>query len=153
MSEPVTNPPEGYQRIIPYLSYDDAPAAIAFIERAFGFTRRFVMPMPDGRIGHAELELGGHALLLASAYEEMGMASPKALAKVHGQVMVYVDDVEAHHARARAAGATVTAEPEDQPHGARMYRATDPEGHRWIFAQQVRRVDLDTLLEGGPKAS
>ena len=149
----VANPPVGYQRVIPYLSYADAPAAIAFLERAFGFARRFVMPMPDGRIGHAELELGGHALLLASAYEEMGMASPNALPSVHGQVMVYVDDVDAHYARARDAGATLASEPEDQPHGARMYRAVDLEGHRWIFAQQMRTVDLATLLEGDPMDS
>jgi PhnB protein len=141
------NPPDGYQRVIPYLSYGDAPAAIDFLERAFGFRRRFVMPMPDGRIGHAELELGGHALLLASAYEEMGMAPPQALPAVHGQVMVFVDDVDAHHARALEAGATTATEPEDQPHGARQYRAVDPEGHRWIFAQQIRDVDLATLLD------
>ncbi|MEM1417100.1 MAG: VOC family protein [Myxococcota bacterium] len=149
----VKNPPEGYQRVIPYLSYADAPAAIEFLEKAFGFTRRFVMPMPDGRIGHAELELGGHALLLASAYEEMGMASPAKLPNVHGQVLVYVDDVDAHHARALAAGATIATEPEDQPHGDRSYRATDPEGHRWIFATHLRNVDLASLLEGDPMDS
>ncbi|MEN0066808.1 MAG: VOC family protein [Myxococcota bacterium] len=146
----VPNPPEGYQRVIPYLSYADAPAAIDFLERAFGFQRRFVMPMPDGRIGHAELELGGHALLLASAYEEMGLAAPNALPAVHGQVLVYVDDVDAHYEQALKAGATVATEPEDQPHGARHYRAVDPEGHRWIFAQQVRNVDLGSLLDTYP---
>ena len=146
----VKNPPDGYQRVIPYLSYRDAPAALDFLEHAFGFARRFVMPMPDGRIGHAELELAGHALFLASAYEEMGFAPPTGLTAVHSQVMVYVDDVDAHYARAIAAGATAATEPEDQPHGARQYRAIDPEGHRWIFAQQIRDVDLATLLDADP---
>lgn len=144
------NPPAGYQRIIPYLSYRDAPAALDFLERAFGFEKRFVMPMPDGRIGHAEMALGGHALLLASAYEEMGMQSPQSLGNVHGQVLVYVDDVDAHHDRALAAGATIATAPEDQPHGDRSYRATDPEGHRWIFATRVRDVDYATLSASDP---
>jgi PhnB protein len=143
-------PPDGYQRVIPYLSYRDAPAAIAFLQEAFGFQERFTMPMPDGRIGHAELELGGHALLLASAYEEMGMASPNDIGRLHGQVLVYVDDVDAHYARAVEAGATVAGEPEDQPSGDRSYRATDPEGHRWIFSTHVRDVDLKTLLSSDP---
>ena len=64
--------------------------------------------------------------------------------------VVYVDDVDAHFAQAREAGATIATEPEDQPHGARTYRATDPEGHRWIFSQQVRDVDLATLKRDDP---
>jgi uncharacterized glyoxalase superfamily protein PhnB len=52
--------------------------------------------------------------------------------------MVVVDDVDAHHERARAAGATIAAAPADQPHGSRIYRAVDPEGHRWIFSQPIR---------------
>ena len=147
----VKNPPDGYQRVIPYLSYQDAPAALDFLEQAFGFTRRFVMPMGDGRIGHAELELDGNALLLASSFEEMGMTSPKALGKTHGQVLVYVDDVDAHCERARAAGAEITMEPTDQPHGDRSYRATDPEGHLWIFATHLRDVDLQAMLEAHQK--
>ncbi|MGF1467929.1 MAG: VOC family protein [Sandaracinaceae bacterium] len=143
------NPPDGYQRVIPYLSYADAPAAIAFLTEAFGFEERIRFPMPDGRIGHAELQLGEHALLLASAYPEMGMASPKGLDAVHAQVLVYVDDVDAHFARAKAAGATIATEPEDQPHGDRSYRAVDPEGHRFIFATHVRDVDLSALARSG----
>lgn len=139
------NPPDGHQRAIPYLSYADAPAAIAFLERAFGFEEHVRFPMPDGRVGHAELAIGDHCVMLATAYEEMGMASPSTLPAVHGQVLCYVDDVDAHYARAKAAGANITKELEDQPHGDRTYRATDPEGHRWIFATHVKDVDLSTL--------
>jgi uncharacterized glyoxalase superfamily protein PhnB len=125
-------PPDGTQRIIPYLSYDDAPAAIDFLCAAFGFEERFRYPMPDGRVGHAELGFQGNAVMLASASDGFGQP-PARLGGVHGQVYCLVDDVDAHHARARDAGATIAAEPVDE-HGTRYYRAVDPEGHRWIFA-------------------
>lgn len=143
----VTNPRKGSQRLVPYLAYADAPAALAFLSRAFGFEEKFRLPMPDGRIGHAELTLGGDVvLMLASVYPEMGFASPADLPGLPGQVFCYVDDVDAHCERARAAGATIRAEPRDEPHGDRMYRAVDPEGHRWMFATHVKDVDLSTLV-------
>jgi PhnB protein len=90
--------------------------------------------MPDGRIGHAEVELDGQTLMLASVYPEIGLATPMKLDGVHCQVYCYVDEVDEHFSRARAAGAIIVNEPENQDHGARSYRAMDPEGHRWIFA-------------------
>jgi len=126
------NPPQGMQRIIPYLSYADAPAAIGFLCKAFGFEERFRYPMPDGRIGHAELGYQDNVVMLASAYEGFG-ESPLRLPAVHAQVYCFVDDVDAHFARARESGATVVGEPKNE-HGTRFYRAVDPEGHRWIFA-------------------
>ena len=126
------NPPQGMQRIIPYLSYADAPAAIGFLCKAFGFEERFRYPMPDGRIGHAELGYQDNVVMLASANEGFG-ESPLRLPAVHAQVYCFVDDVDAHFARAREAGATVVGEPKNE-HGTRFYRAVDPEGHRWIFA-------------------
>jgi len=125
------------QRIIPYLAYADAEAALAFLERAFGFTERFRFPMPDGRIGHAEVTLGDNVLMLASTYPELGFAGPGDLDAVHSQVMCYVDDVDAHFERAREGGAILMGEPRDSDHGDRSYRAMDPEGHRWIFASRI----------------
>lgn len=119
-------------RFIPYLVYTDAPAALAFLAKAFGFEERMRYPMPDGRIGHAELEYQGSFLYLASAYEELGLLSPQKLAGLHCQVVCKVDDLDAHFERARAAGATIATEPADQ-HGMRAYRAVDQEGHRWMF--------------------
>ena len=141
MSRPDRTP----QRIVPYLSYADAPAAIEFLCKAFGFEETYRLEMGDGRIGHAELTLGGNVLMLASAYPEMGMQSPAELPAVHSQVQIDVDDVDAHHARARKAGATIAAEPEDQPYGDRSYRATDPEGHRWTFSTHVRDVSPEEI--------
>src|SRR5437764_639217 len=121
------------QRIIPYLQYADAPAAIAFLCRAFGFEERMRYPMPDGSIGHAEIALADDAIVyLASAWHEGGFAAATELPAVHSQLMVQVDDVDAHFARAREAGATIVAEPHEE-HGARRYRAMDPEGQRWVF--------------------
>jgi PhnB protein len=122
-------------RIVPYLSYADAAEAIDFLTKAFGFVERYRYPMPDGKIGHAELEYEGASVFLASEWPGANMVSPRKLDGVHCQTWVRVDDVDAHHARARAAGATIAAEPEDQPHGERIYRAIDPEGHRWVFGQ------------------
>lgn len=133
-------PPEGYQRIIPYLMYADAAAAIEFLGRAFGFEERMRMPTPDGAIMHAELAYQGNVVMLATVYPEMGYASPKDLPARHGSVMCYVDDVDAHYARAKAAGATIVAELEDKFYGDRMYSAQDPEGHQWFFATHIRDV-------------
>lgn len=122
------------RQLIPYLSYADAPAAIDFLCRAFGFEETFRYPMDDGRVGHAELSSGDTRLFLASAYPELGFRSPRELEGVHGQVYCVIDDVDAHHAAAREAGATIAREPCEE-HGTRSYRAIDPEGHRWIFAE------------------
>ena len=130
------NPPEGMQRIIPYLAYADAPKAIEFICAAFGFTERFRYPMDDGRIGHAELSFHDDVIMLASTFEGFG-ESPLKLGGTHATVYCFVDDADAHCDRARAAGATIVAEPVND-HGNRFYRAMDPEGHRWIFATPLK---------------
>ena len=129
------------QSIIPYLAYEDAPAALTFLRDAFGFKERFRFPMPDGRIGHAEVTLGDSVLFLASVWKEAGAMSPKDLPGVHSQIYCSVDDVDAHFERARNAGATVINSPADQGHGDRSYRAVDPEGHRWIFGTPTQGAD------------
>ena len=125
------------QTIIPYLAYEDAPAALTFLRDAFGFEERFRMAMKDGRIGHAEVALGDSVLFLASLWKEVGNMSPKDLPGIHSQIYCRVDDVDAHFIRARDAGATVINEPTDQEYGERTYRALDFEGHRWIFGSPV----------------
>ena len=127
-----------YAPIVPMLSYEDAPAAIGFLTAAFGFEAGEPWVMEDGRIGHCELSRDGVVqLTLASAYPEMGMQSPRALETRYSQLLVQVDDVDAHHDVAVEHGAVVSAPPATQGHGNRIYRAVDPEGHRWIFSQSV----------------
>jgi uncharacterized glyoxalase superfamily protein PhnB len=139
----------GTQRIVPMLAYEDAAAAIDWLVRAFGFRELTRMTGEDGRIGHAELELDGGVVYLASPTPDY--QSPRrhrgaceaarkwsAVPWVIDGVMARVGDANAHFSRARAAGATILSEPEDAPYG-RIYRAEDLEGHRWMFAQPAKR--------------
>lgn len=122
------------QRIFPMLAYQDAPAAIDFLCRAFGFRERWRMDGEDGTIGHAEVELDGQVIMLASVWRDGGLGTPHELGGVHCQLRCVVDDVDGHWRQAREAGAVVLDGPADQGYGERTYRALDPEGHRWIFA-------------------
>lgn len=137
----VQNPPCGSQRIVPYLLYADAPAAIEFLTRAFGFTERMRMPGPDGLVMHCELDMCGEIVMVASAMDSVGTKGPRDLPAFHAFALVYVDDVDAHHERAAAEGAEILTPPEDQFYGDRTYRARDSEGLMWTFAQHVRDVD------------
>ncbi|MDA0947382.1 MAG: VOC family protein [Planctomycetota bacterium] len=137
----VQNPPCGSQRIVPYLLYADAPAAIEFLTRAFGFTERMRMPGPEGLVMHCELDMCGEIVMIASAMDSVGTKGPRDLPAFHAFALVYVDDVDAHHARAEAEGAEILTPPEDQFYGDRTYRARDCEGLMWTFAQHVRDVD------------
>jgi uncharacterized glyoxalase superfamily protein PhnB len=125
----------GIQCIVPSLAYADAPAAIKFLSEAFGFEETFRYPMPDGRVGHAELIYEGNMLMLASVYEGFG-ETPLKLPMTSCTLWCYVADVDAHYARALEAGATITSEMIED-HGMRFYRASDPEGHRWVFAKEL----------------
>ena len=134
-ASPAQDPP-----VVAYLCYEDAPAAIEFLCKPFGFDETFRYAMPDGRIGHAELAYQGRrAFYLASVYQEMGFQSPKDPPGLPCQLACRVDDIDTHFERARDAGATIAAEPQDQDHGDRMYRAVDPEGHRWMFSMAIER--------------
>jgi len=127
------------------LSYADPAGASDFLVRAFGFTERYRVSMPDGSLVHAELVLDEAVVSLAGAWRDAGLFPPSELKGCHGQLAVMVSDVDAHWAHARDAGATIVAAPEDQFHGHRIYRAQDPEGHRWIFQQKLREVSPEAL--------
>jgi uncharacterized glyoxalase superfamily protein PhnB len=135
------------QRLFPMVAYEDAGAAADWLCQAFGFTERgerYVME--DGTVGHAELELGGETVMLATpnrAYEgpkrhrESCDAARRWLDNpwVVDGVLVLVDDLDTHHEHALAAGASVIRPPEEGPAG-RLYTAEDLEGHRWMFQQR-----------------
>ncbi|HEV2901855.1 MAG TPA: VOC family protein [Gaiellaceae bacterium] len=118
-------------RIAPYLLYEDGAAAIDFLTKAFGFEE--VMRMDEGGIvNHAELRLGDDSIMLGSPGE--GYESPRKADHRTSLVHVYVDDVDTHFERAKAAGAEIVQEPTDQEYGDRRYDAKDPEGQLWSFA-------------------
>ena len=124
-------------RIVPTLKYEDAPAAIEWLCTALGFEKHLVVAADGGSIRHAQLVLGGDMIMLGSARESAFDAmqkTPRAAGGVGTQSpYIVIDDVDAHHARARTAGAEIVMAPEDQDYGGRSYSCRDPEGHLWNF--------------------
>lgn len=130
------------QVVIPMLAYENGPEAMDWLIRAFGFTERD-RRVEDGRLTHGELDTGGGVIMLATP--SLHYHGPKKhreecdsarawhdVPYVIDGVLVYVDDVDAHFERAKAAGATILSPVEGQ-----RYRAEDVEGHRWMFMQSV----------------
>lgn len=142
--------PPGWPRLSTALYCDDARAAIAWYERAFGFTVEIIVDAPDGSVAHSEMRYGEALLMVSEGSAErearFGVPgrAPRAAGGINTQsVMLYVDDVDAHCAQARAAGARITSEPSDHDYGAeywtdRSYGCVDPEGHLWWFSQRLR---------------
>lgn len=136
------------QTVIPMISYEDGVGALDWLGKAFGFRELNRMTGPDGRLAHAEMEAGGGLIMLASPTPEY--ESPRrhretcerarkwaSVPWIIDGVLVYVDDLDAHFERARAAGATILSGIEEGAPG-RRYRAEDVEGHRWFFFERVR---------------
>jgi uncharacterized glyoxalase superfamily protein PhnB len=120
--------------IFPEIIYDDAPAALEWLARAFGFVVGEVIPGPDGTIAHAEMHYGPGTIMLKSATTETLFGrSPRTLGGINQSIFVAVDDPDAHCERAKTAGAEIVMEPTDMNFGARNYAAHDPEGHLWGF--------------------
>lgn len=97
------------------------------------------MPMGEGLIGHAEVEIGGAAVMLSDAL-------PPDFPPTSSQMHLYVEDVDAVYAQAVSAGAVAAAEPEDQFYGDRVARVVDPSGNRWFIATHVEDVEMDELM-------
>ena len=122
--------------IIPALRYDDAATAIDWLCTAFGFEKRLVVPGENNRIAHAQLTYRNSMIMLGSSgpgeYDDM-IVHPAKAGAVTQSPYVIVDDVDAHCARAEAAGAEIVIEPADQDYGGRHYACRDPEKHLWTF--------------------
>ncbi len=122
--------------IVPSLRYRDAAAAIAFLCEVFGFTRRLVIPGPEGTIGHAQLTLGGGMIMLGSAQNrDFGphVKTPQEVGANTQSAYVIVPEIDAHYEHAKAAGAEIVMDIEDMDYGGRLYSALDPEGNLWHF--------------------
>jgi|SRR5450631_528843 len=138
------DPPQGWPRISVALFYQDAAKAIDWLCRAFGFEVRLKVEGEGGSILHSELVLGGGVVMVGDSQKTEHRRSPRAVGGANTQsLMVYVDDVEAHCARARASGAKISIEPKTTDYGEeywedRSYEAEDLEGHRWWFTQRLR---------------
>lgn len=121
----------------PSLTYNDAMAAIEWLERAFGFRRRLVVPGPDGSVIHSELAFGNGVVMIGSARPDEKRRSPHDLGGSNQALSAHVDDPDAHYERAKAAGAKIIRELRDEEYGARGYMCEDPEGHIWYFGDYV----------------
>ena len=120
--------PEGYHTITPYLAVDDATAAIEWYERAFGAKERSRMPGPDGKLAHAEIEIGDSIVMLSDPYPQSNVRPPKEVGGTTTGVFLYVEDVDSVFQRAIDEGATSTMDPENQFWGDRFGSLTDPFG-------------------------
>jgi uncharacterized glyoxalase superfamily protein PhnB len=137
------------QRLVPFLGYEDAAAAIEWLSAAFGATENADARSTDaaGTVLHAELDIEGAMIFLSTPAAYVGSRKHRESCEIERQMhdgpwvidglFVEVDDVETHHARARERGATILREPEEPGVGYRLYTAEDLEGHRWMFGQQL----------------
>jgi uncharacterized glyoxalase superfamily protein PhnB len=114
--------------VIPSLRYKDAPRAIEFLEQAFGFRRQMVVDGENGAIAHAELAYGDGMVMLGTDRDDSYGSHVG-----QGWMYVVVEDADAHYARAKAAGAEIVRELEEQDYGSRDYSARDFEGNLWSF--------------------
>jgi uncharacterized glyoxalase superfamily protein PhnB len=145
----MSDPGEDWPRISSALFYVDAGTAIDWLCKAFGFEVRLRIEGDGGVIEHSELTFGEGVIMVATAGAKPApwrppCVSPRQVGGANTQSLcVQVEDVDAHCARARAAGAKIATEPADQDYGEeygahRTYAAVDPEGHHWWFMKVVR---------------
>jgi len=126
--------------VVPTLSYEDVPAAVEFLTRAFGFRERAGARLTGNGFVLAWMDVGD-ALVTLSTSGGHGRTSPRIAGAITQSVKVYVDGIDQHFARAKAAGATVISEPADKFWGGRIYEAKDHEGHYWEFSERGRELD------------
>jgi PhnB protein len=144
--------PEGYPRVTPYLAVAGASDAIDFYTKVFGATERMRMPGPDGKIGHAELQLGDALIMLADEFPEMGHLGPKAVGGTPVTISIYVEDVDDVFERALDEGSKELRPIENQFYGDRTGQLEDPFGHRWSVATHVEDVPPDEMEKRAAEA-
>ena len=128
------SPPPGYPRVSPYLYYEDVGAMMEWLGKAFGMTERHATRDSAGNVLHAEMAIDDGVVMMGCPGSDF--RNPKNLGQLTSSLYVYVDDVDAHCARAREAGAELLETPADQPYGDRRYGVRDPEGQHWYFASR-----------------
>ena len=139
--------PEGYHTATPYLAVDDAAEALEYYKKAFGAKERGRMEAPDGKIGHAEIQIGDSLVMLSDPFPQASTRTPKELGGTTASVFLYVEDVDAFVQRAVDAGATVSMEVADQFWGDRFGTITDPFGHSWSVATHIEDVPPEEMAE------
>jgi uncharacterized glyoxalase superfamily protein PhnB len=143
--------PASMSWVAPYLVVRDADAAAAFYARAFGFAKRFSVPMPDGKSGHTEMVWHNAVIMFGPESGYGGTCKTPASLGAMSPVGLYVyhEDVDALYAQATAAGARADGPPQTMFYGDRVVKLTDPDGHLWYFATNV--ADFDPAKAPPPK--
>jgi PhnB protein len=131
MTKPI---PDGYHTVTPALTVKNGAEAIEFYKRALGARELMRLPGPDGRLMHAEIEVGNSRIMLADESPEMGCRAPASVGAVSSSLYVYVQDVDKAFRRAVEAGAKALMPPADMFWGDRFGQVEDPSGHRWGLA-------------------
>jgi PhnB protein len=142
---PVKPIPDGYHTVTPYLIVKGGAAALEFYKKAFGAEERMRCPMPDGRMGHAEIQIGDSCIMLSDEAPEWGTKGPNTLGGTPAGLCIYVTDSDASFARAVAAGATVLRPIQDQFYGDRSGTVTDPFGHQWTITTHKEDVSPEEI--------
>jgi PhnB protein len=137
--------PDGYHSITPYLSIKGAADALEFYKRAFGAKEIMRMAQPDGRVGHAELQLGDSRVMLADEFPEMDCRGPHSMGGTPVTLYMYVENVDAVVEQALAAGAKLTRPVQDQFYGDRSGTVTDPYGHVWHVATHKEDLSMEEI--------
>jgi PhnB protein len=145
--------PPGFNSLITYITVKDSVKAIEFYKKAFGARESGRITMPDGSIGHAELEIGDSKLLLADENVQWGNLSPETLHGSPASLCFYVEDVDIVFANALKAGAKVLAgmEVKDQFHGDRSGSLTDPFGYKWVICTHIEDVSFEEMQKRADK--
>ena len=132
--------PDGYSSVTPYLIVTGAAQAIDYYKMAFDAQEVMRMPTPDGKIGHAELQIGSSRIMLADENPQMGHRSPQTLGGSGTGLMLYVTDVDDTFQRAVSGGGKVVQAVKNQFYGDRSGTLNDPFGHQWTIATHVEDV-------------
>jgi PhnB protein len=137
--------PDGYRAVIPYLHVRGAAQAIDFYKKSFGAEEIMRMPMPDGKIAHAELKIGDAHIMLGDEAPSIGALSPQAVGGSPVMIMIYVPNVDETVQKAVANGATLKRKVEDQFYGDRNGAIDDPFGHRWMISTHIEDVTPEEM--------
>jgi PhnB protein len=145
--------PDGYPRVTPYLIISGASDAIDYYAKVLGTKERMRLAMPDGKIGHAELELGDSVIMLADEFPDMGISGPGTVGGSPVMIHVYVEDVDDTFERAVTAGAEVLEPLEDKFYGDRAAQIRDPFGHVWSISTNIEDVPPDEMRKRAEAAA
>jgi PhnB protein len=138
--------PEGYHNVQPYLIFNKCADALDYYVKAFGAKERMRFPAPDGKIGHAEIQIGDSVIMMADESPQMDAFSVDHYGGSPVTLMIYTENCDAMYAQALATGATSLREPTDQFYGDRTAGVLDPFGYKWWIATHVKDLSIEEMM-------